>query len=375
MNKRELYRIFKTAIVDWIDDNSTLRAAALTFFIILPLPTLLLIVNAIFAQFLGEAQAIQILVQQITSVVGPAVAELFSQLILNTGSPFTSSWTAVVIIAFSIGGAIGAFSVLRDTMDCIWEVRLSKGRSLGTRMRQKIVPFALVSALGLIVIAWTSFAGGLFTAIRLLSINEILTYIALTVTQVVLSFALATLLLAIIYKMIPEAKVHWRDVALAALVTGIAFTVTNYIFGAFIQTFTITTVAGAAGSLLIILLWIFVLNEIVLFGAEVSKVYATTVGAHSKRYLPESVEKIMGSLQKVGEKIEDAVKEDVVKIEQPNLLQKEEQIEVEISAPKKEETTLLKPASGEIKPQTPQDGSVEIDIKIKPPKKRRKSIS
>ncbi len=313
MNKRELYGIFKTAIIDWREDNATLRAAALTFFIILPLPTLLLLVTAIFSQFLGEAQAIAILVQQITAVVGPTVAQLFSQLIINTGSPFTSVWTAVVVIGFSIGGAIGAFSVLRDTMDCIWEVTLAKGQPLWKRIRQKIVPFGLVSALGLIVIAWTGAAGALFNAIMIFSINELLTFIALGITQVALSFGVATLLLAIIYKMIPEAKVHWQDVALAAVVTGIAFTVTNYIFGAYIQTFTVTTVAGAAGSLLIILLWIFVLNQIVLFGAEVSKVYATTVGTHKKRHLPGPVQRIIEPLQKAGERIEDVAKEEVVK--------------------------------------------------------------
>ena len=74
MNRKELYRIFKASFQDWLDDNATLRAAALTFFIILPLPTLLLIVIAVFAQFFGQTQAIEILVQQISAVVGPAVA-------------------------------------------------------------------------------------------------------------------------------------------------------------------------------------------------------------------------------------------------------------------------------------------------------------
>jgi uncharacterized BrkB/YihY/UPF0761 family membrane protein len=109
MNPKELYRIFKASFRDWLDDNATLRAAALTFFIILPLPTLLLIVIAIFALFVGQNQAIQILVQQISTVVGPSVAELFKQLLSNAASPFTSIWTAFVVVGFSFGGAIGLF--------------------------------------------------------------------------------------------------------------------------------------------------------------------------------------------------------------------------------------------------------------------------
>ena len=317
MNRKELYRIFKTSFQDWLDDNATLRAATLTFFIILPLPTLLLIVIAIFAQFYGQTQAIQVLVQLISAVVGPSVAGLFSQLLSNALSPFTSFWTAIVVVGFSFGGAIGAFSVLRDTMDCIWEVRLPKGRPLWKRIRQKIGPFALVSALGLIVIAWTAIASSLSSLITLYSINGTLTVIAITVSQVVLSFGVATLLLAIIYKMIPEARVHWQDVSIVSIVTGIAFTVTNYIFGTYIQTFTVTTLIGAAGALLIILLWIFVLDQIVLFGAEVSKVYSTTVGKHARQHLPASIERIVQPLEKAGEIIEQATKDEFETEEKP----------------------------------------------------------
>ena len=298
MNRKELYGILKTAFRDWLDDNATLRAAALTFFIILPLPTLLLIVIAIFAQFFGQTQAIQILVLQISSVVGPAIAELFRQLLSNAGSPFTSIWNTIVVLGFSLGGAIGAFSVLRNTMDCIWEVRVPKERPLWKRVRQRIGPFFLFSALGLIVISWTSIASSLTSLIQLYSINGTLTSIAVAIVQIVISFNIATLFLVIIYKLIPEAKVHWQDVTVASIITGIAFTVTNYIFGTYIQIFTVTTVTGAGGALLIILLWIFVLNQIVLFGAEVSKVYAITVEPHASQHLPESAEKIILPFEK-----------------------------------------------------------------------------
>jgi len=298
MNRKELYGILKTAFRDWLDDNATLRAAALTFFIILPLPTLLLIVIAIFAQFFGQTQAIQILVLQISSVVGPAIAELFRQLLSNAGSPFTSIWTTIVVLGFSLVGAIGAFSVLRDTMDCIWEVRVPKERPLWKRLRQRIGPFFLFSALGLIVISWTSIASSLTSLIQLYSINGTFTSIAVAIVQIVISFNIATLFLVIIYKLIPEAKVHWQDVTVASIITGIAFTITNYIFGTYIQIFTVTTVTGAGGALLIILLWIFVLSQIVLFGAEVSKVYAITVEPHASQHLPESAEKIILPFEK-----------------------------------------------------------------------------
>ncbi|MGE5187550.1 MAG: hypothetical protein ACM3JE_00830, partial [Betaproteobacteria bacterium] len=112
MNKNELYSLLKTAFKRWLQD-APIRAAALTFFIILPLPTLLLVIISFFSQFIGQEQAIQIIMQQITALAGPAIAQLFSDLIVGTGSPFTSPWTAAVVVGFSLVGGIGAFSVLR----------------------------------------------------------------------------------------------------------------------------------------------------------------------------------------------------------------------------------------------------------------------
>jgi membrane protein len=260
--------------------------------------------------FFGQSQATEILVQQISSVVGPSVADLFRQLLSESGSPFSSFWTAIFVVGFSLGGAIGAFSVLRDTMNCIWEVRFPKGRPLWKRIRQKIWPFVLVSALGLIVLGWTALASSLSSLIIIYSGNRTLTLIAFTVSQILLSFGIATLLLAIIYKMIPSTKVHWQDVNVASLVTGTAFTVTNYIFGAYIQTFTVTTLIGTAGALVIILLWVFVLNQIILFGAELSKVYATNAGLHSRQHFLTPIERLLEPLNKAGERIEQATKDE-----------------------------------------------------------------
>ena len=192
MNKKDLFALFKTSFKDWLADNAILRAAALTFFIILPLPSLLLIIVSIFALFYGQTQATQIVIQQITALAGPSVAELFSQLLSSSTSPFSSVWTAVTVVGFSLGGAIGAFAVLRDTMDVIWEVRPPKTRSLSARLSQRIGPFVLVSALGLIVIAWTGLTTSVFSAITLYSMSETLTLISVTITQIALSFGLST---------------------------------------------------------------------------------------------------------------------------------------------------------------------------------------
>jgi membrane protein len=117
------------------------------------------------------------------------------------------------------------------------------------------------------------------------------------------------MLFAIIYKVLPDRKIHWIDVVLSAVVTGVAFTVTNYVIGAYVQTFTVTTFIGAAGALFVILLWIYIINLIVLFGAEVSKVYAQTYGPHPQEHMiPVAEMKFLQSLEGVGERIEEVTK-------------------------------------------------------------------
>jgi membrane protein len=380
MDKRQLYSIFKTAFLNWLKDNAPLRAAALTFFIIIPLPTLLLIIVAVFTVFIGETQAVQIVVEQIAALAGPSVADLFNQLLVSSESPFSSVWTALVVIGFSVGGAIGTFAVLRDTMNCIWDVKLPKGEPLWKRGREKVVPFLLVTALGLVVIVWTAITRALFDIIREFSLNTLLTFVGLEAAQVLSSFAVAALLLAMIYKVIPEATVHWQDVALATLIASIAFTVANYIFGFYVQTFVVTTVGGAAGALLIILLWIFVLNLIVLYGAEVSKVYAITVRTHSAANLPGPVQKVFKPLQKLGGRVEQAAKEEVF-IDDVSA-----KPEREIVAEKGHQAILAPPSNEAKHPSQPKrqepmvektevvakadEGNIEFQLKIKKPKKK-----
>jgi len=385
MNKKELYQLIMQSFKGWQRNNAPLRAAALSFFIILPLPSLLLIILAIMELYYGPQQAFQELIRLIGLVAGPAIAGLFSQLLEGAGSPFASVWDSIIIVGFSIGGAIGTFAILRDTMDVIWEVKLPKVRKLTARIRNMIGPFILVSSLGLVVIIWSGIETTLLSLITLSLENQTLILISVIIAQILLSFGLATLLFAITYKVIPQVKVHWRDVGLASVIAGIAFTVTNYVFGIYIQIFTVTTVTGEAGALMIILLWIFILYQIELFGAEISKVYAQTSGTHSIQHLPEPVQKILKPIEEVGERFERATKGSIG--ESPGSVA-EQSLETEETAQKiniEKRETEEKEKGVEIIQKTPQQkqeiteteqaekGTVEISVKLKTPKKKQKS--
>jgi membrane protein len=282
MDRKLFFEISKTAFHKWLAINSSLRSAALAYFIILPLPLLLLVILGILALIYGQAAAFQALIQEITTIAGPSVADLIRQLLDAVKSPFTSIFASLAAIVFTFVGALGVFGVLQETMNAIWEVAQVK-RGLIERIKRKIIPFLSVSVLGLAIMVWTGISTILLSFITLalepFASNTV--EVVLRLTQIGLSFVLATLLFAVIYKQIPDLVVQWRDVGLAAIITGLVFTVTNYLIGVVLEVFTLTSVTGAAGSLLILLPWLFLINQFILYGAAFSKVYAEKAGSYS----------------------------------------------------------------------------------------------
>ena len=283
MDPKVILEIAKSAFHKWQTNNATLRAAALAFFTMMPLPSLLLILAQLSALVYGQPQALQQLIDQISVVAGPVVANMVGQILLTAESPFTSAFGATVSILFAVVGAIGAFSVLQDTLNIVWDVVPPKKRSLKQRVTQRIVPFLLISGTAAIVLAWTSLSTLLYGSLSVFLEPAIGSSAALVVgtAQVVLSFGLAVLLFAFVFNQVPDANVAWSDVWLAALITSAITTALNYLFGVYIRTFPVTTIVGAAGDLIVLLLWIFVVDEFILFGAQFSNVYSETLGSHA----------------------------------------------------------------------------------------------
>jgi len=198
----------------------------------------------------------------------------------NAGSPLTSLLGSLISVGFAVSGALGAFSILQKSLNVIWEVKpIIRGRI--DSIREEAVPFLLIIGLSLGVVAMTTVSTVLFNAIILVLAPFLdgLTQLFLRSFEILLSLGLGTLLFAIIFKLVPQTTVRWQDVWLAAGVTALVFTILNYLFGVYLSLFKVTTLAGTAGSLMVLFLWIYILNLFVLFGAQFSKVYADTHGS------------------------------------------------------------------------------------------------
>jgi membrane protein len=285
MNRKRFFELFRIAWKGSWKNKSTIKAAALTFFIILPLPSLLIIALTVQSLFYGPAEAMNQLSQQISWIAGQAVGDLFRQVLSNSMSPFYSIESALTIIGFSIVGAIGTFSVLRDSMDNIWEVKLqNKQQPIFVKLKNTISPFIILLALGFFVFFWTIFSNMIFDWICLTPLQDPTLSLIVGITKIVLSLLLGVFLFGVIYKNLPSMNVDWSDVKLAALLAGSVFTITNYFFGSIVNILFTPTLEGAAGAIELILIWVFVINQILLFGAELSK-------AHSKIRIESLTEK------------------------------------------------------------------------------------
>jgi membrane protein len=277
LNRQELTDLVKITFTRWQKHDPTLSAGALTFFTIMPLPSLALIAVAILAQVYGRQEALLVLTKQVSTFAGPSVAGLLAQILKNASSPLTSYFGSLISVAFAISGALGAFSVLQKSIDAIWEIKPIK-RGMLENARQKAVPFLSIVGLSFIIVAWSAFSTVLFSAAVYVLDPLIggLTSMFLRSLQVILSLGLGTILFAIIFKLLPETNVQWRDVWLAAVITAFVFTVLNYIFGVYLSFFHVTTLAGTAGALMVLFLWLYILDLFILFGAQFSKVYSDT---------------------------------------------------------------------------------------------------
>jgi len=284
MNRKEFTEIAISSLRKWQDNNATLRAAALAFFIILPLPSILLISADIYSQIYGHAQGIQQLIQQISVFAGSTIGNLVGQLLQDSSNSLNSVFNSVFIIIFAIAGAIGAFAVLQDTFNVLWNVKLPKHRSAQTKVKERFVPFVLVTVAAIIAGGWFEFTGLLSSAVSNTLGKTIGVFGAsavLFLIQVFFSFGSAILLFAVIFREIPDTLVEWGDVWLGAIIAAIAFVVLNNVFWFYLQNFPVTTLVGAAGSLIILLLWIFLMAQILLYGAQFSHCWAESVGSHA----------------------------------------------------------------------------------------------
>jgi membrane protein len=280
---KELLGMFKETVSEWVNDKAPRLGASLAFYTLLSLAPLLVVIVAVAALVYGQEAARGQLVWQIQGLVGTDGAKAIQGLVQGAYKPGTG------VIATLLGFltlAFGASSVvveLRDALNTIWHVPLDRGgtglSSIFRLAKERFYSFAMILGIGFLLLvslvlnAWIAAMGKFFTSA--LPTPESLLHMA----TFLISFLVITFLFAAIYKMLPGVSLKWSDVAVGASVTSLLFTIGKQLIGLYLGKTSFGSTYGAAGSLVIVLVWVYYSAQLFFLGAEFTKVYTKTFGS------------------------------------------------------------------------------------------------
>ena len=277
---KNLWRVTIRAAQDWWGDNCLRLAASLAYYTALSLAPLLLLLVGLTGMVLGREQVGGQLAAQLESLMGPAGRELVNS-ILTATSPEGGTWAAVVGLITLVIGATAVFGELQATMNLIWEVQPAptSGVWAGIRawLKERVFSLAIVFALAflllvsLVVSAALAAAAALFWGPEQTLLSRLL--------EIAVSLLVLTLGFSLLFTYVPDAEIRWRDVWLGGVMTAVLFTLGKTAIGYYLGYASVGSAYGAAGSMVVLLVWVYYSALIVFFGAEFTQAWATRHGA------------------------------------------------------------------------------------------------
>jgi membrane protein len=275
----KLWEITRQTFQEWSNDKASRLAAALSYYTAVAIaPLLVLLVTAV-GWFFGRDSAQAQVISQLRGVVGPQGAEVAQAVIQSADQPTAASVAGILSLLTLLWGASNVFVELQDSLNTIWGVELKpRYRSVKAFIFERFLSFSMVLVIGFLLLV-SLVIGTIITALGdyLGEIVPGVAWLWQTVNFVV-SFGVTTLLFALIYKVLPDAKFAWRDVWMGAAVTALLFSIGRWLLGLYFGYQSLGSAYGAAGSLVVLLIWIYYSAQIFFFGAEFTQVYARRAG-------------------------------------------------------------------------------------------------
>ena len=274
-----LYHFIKQVIVEFIDDDVMKYSASLAYYTVFSLAPMLIIIISICGALFGKEAVQGQIYGEIKDLVGSSAAiqiqENIKNIHLTKDTPIATMFSAIVLI---IGGT-GIFGEIQDSLNKIWGLKVKTKKTWWKLILNRLLSFSLIISLGFVLIV--SLVLNAVIAIIGDRLNNLLSGVGkifIPIIDNVLSFGITTLLFAIIFKVLPDAKIRWKDVSIGAVITAILFTLGKLGIGYYLGRSNMATIYGAAGSVIIIMLWAYYSSVILYLGAEFTKVYANEHG-------------------------------------------------------------------------------------------------
>jgi membrane protein len=279
MNPTIIWGLLKETVSEWLEDKAPRLAAALAYYTMFSLAPLLLIVIAIAGLALGQEAVQGQLIAQLQGLVGENGAEAIQSMLASANKPKAGLVATGLGLATLLFGASGVFGALQDSLNTIWEVTPKPGRGVLGVLQARFVSFTMVLGVGFLLLVALLLSAALAALGELMGGLLPIPEYVLQGLNFLLSFSVITLLFALIYKILPDVEIRWSDVWIGAAVTALLFTIGKLLIGLYLGKSDVGAAYGIAGSVVIILLWVYYSALILFLGAEFTQVYANTYGS------------------------------------------------------------------------------------------------
>jgi membrane protein len=282
-----MWKLLKSTVLAFIEDEALSRGAAIAFYTVTSIAPILLIVVAIAGLVFGREAAQGAITAQLGGLMGQQTADMLQTAVASAAGKSSGILATLIGIATVIATASGVFGEMQSALNAIWKAK-PEGTTVSRLIRARAASLGLVAALGFLLIVSLVVSAGLTAFGDYL--NSILPFgkVILSALNTVVSVALISVLFAAIYKVLPDRHLEWRDVIVGAVVTAVLFTIGKSLIGWYIGSSAVASTYGAAGALIILLLWVYYSAQIFLLGAEFTKVYANRHGSKQDHPVAES---------------------------------------------------------------------------------------
>ena len=270
----------RSAVEGWIDDRAASMGAALAYYTFFSLAPLLLIVISVAGLLLGREAAQGHLMDELGGLLGPQAAASIQALVASASEPADSWWGTLLGVGVMLVGATTVFAELQDALDRIWEApQRPAGGGLWALLRARVLSFGLILGLGFLLMV-SLVMGAVITTLGRWWSDRLGDWVWLAqMLNLGLGFLITATLFAMIFKLMPRAHVEWKDVWVGALVTASMFTLGKALISLYLSASGVASAYGAAGSLVLVLLWVYYSAQVFLLGAEFTWVYANARGS------------------------------------------------------------------------------------------------
>ena len=277
---KDIFGVLKKTFKGFTEDKGLKLSASLSYYTVFSMAPLLLLIISLAGAFFGREASEGRIFTEINGLIGNEAALQVQQIIRNLELSGKTTLSVIIGAITLVVGATTVFGEIQDSINIIWRVKAKPRRGWLKLIKDRLLSGSIIVGLGFLLIVSLIINGALMALNDLLKSHfPDLTVLLLNIANVVVSFIVITILFGVIFKVLPDAKIAWKDVRAGAFFTACLFLLGRYLIGLYIETTAAGSPYGAAGSIIVILLWVYYTAAILYFGAEFTREYACFVGA------------------------------------------------------------------------------------------------